>query len=71
MELTIIQELNLNMRAYRESSEVVELFLQMSDDLRITYEYHQNVLYVISYHDTRALDRPLEENIHDFSLIKH
>lgn len=53
------------------NSEVVEQFFQMSDELRIAYEYYQNVLYIISHHNTKALDRLLEENIHDFPIELH
>lgn len=66
--LTIIQESILN-----TSPEVVEQLLRMSDDLRIAYEYYQDVLYIISQHDVKELDRLLEENIHDLpiALTKH
>ena len=54
--------------AWLSSPEIIERLLQMSDDLRIAYEYYQNVLYIISHHDVKALDRLLEENIHDLPV---
>lgn len=59
--------------AWLSSPEVVEQLLRMSDDLRIAYEYYQDVLYIISQHDVKELDRLLEENIHDLpiALTKH
>lgn len=43
----------------------------MSDGLRIAYEYYQNVLCIISHHNTKELDRLLEENIHDLLVELH
>lgn len=42
------------------NSEVIERLLQMSEDLRIAYEYYQDLLYVISHRDVKALDELLE-----------
>ena len=53
------------------NSEVIERLLQMSEDLRIAYEYYQDLLYVISHRDVKALDELLEKNINDLPMELH
>ena len=50
------------------NTEVIERLLEMSNDLRTAYEYYQDLLYVISHHDVKALDELLEKNANDLPI---
>ena len=51
--------------------EVIERLLQMSDDLRTAYEDYQDLLYIISHHDVKALNELLEKNLNDLPTELH
>lgn len=57
--------------SWMSNSEVIERLLSFSDDLRIAYNYYQDLLYILSHHDVKALDNLLETDIHTLPAELH